>query len=54
MDDYCEEVSAAIISYMQVGASGSGTTSVHTVAIPSGGGVATEGRTIPEYLIKSL
>ena len=51
MDDYTEAVGAAIISYVQVGASGSGTTSVHTVAIPSGGG-GTEGLTIPEIVNK--
>ena len=48
MDDYTEAVATAIISYVQVGSSGSGATSVHTVAIPSGGGAATEGRTVPE------
>ena len=47
MYNYCEEVAAAIISYIQVGASGSGTASVHTASIPSRGGAATEGRTIP-------
>ena len=52
MDDYTEAVAAAIISYVQVGASGSGATSVHTVAIPSGGGSATEGRTIPDIFNK--
>ena len=52
MDDYTEAVGAAIISYVQVGASGSGTTRVHTVAIPFGGGAATEGRSIPEIFNK--
>ena len=53
MDDYTEAAATAIISYVQVGASGSGATSVHTVAIPSGGAAAaTEGRTIPEIFNK--
>ena len=52
MYNHCESVAAAIVSYVQVGASGSGTTSVHTASIPSGGGAATEGRTIPEIFNK--
>ena len=54
MYNHCESVAAAIVSYVQVGASGSGTTSVHTAAIPSGGGVATEGRTMPEIFNKKI